>query len=101
MLLLNLVQENLLMKNRIVCSLNSACQIAIGAINFLIRRPEAEGTGRCLNTSTVTVEKRPRKSETWTLFMLLYVEIWIIYYANSRPRFGIIVSMKNQPVFRQ
>lgn len=57
MLLLNLVQENLLMKNRIVCSLNSACQISIGAINFLIRRPEAEGTGRCLNTSTVTVEK--------------------------------------------
>ena len=33
--------------------------------------------------------------------MVLYVEIWIIYYANSRPHFGIIVSMKNQPVFRQ
>jgi len=57
MFLLNLVQENLLMKNRIVCSLNSACQISIGAINVLIKRPEAEGTSRCLNTSIVTVEK--------------------------------------------
>ena len=33
--------------------------------------------------------------------MLLYAEMWVIYYENSRPRFGIIVSMKNQPVFRQ
>lgn len=49
------------MKNRIVCSLNSACQISIGAINFLIRRPEAEGTGRCLNASIVTVEKETKE----------------------------------------
>ena len=33
--------------------------------------------------------------------MLLYAEMWVIYYENSRPHFGIIVSMKNQPVFRQ
>ena len=61
MLILNLVQENLLMKNRIVCSLKSACQISIGAINFLIRRPEAEGTGRCLNANIVTVEKETKE----------------------------------------
>ena len=49
------------MKNRIVCSLKSACQISIGAINFLIRRPEAEGTGRCLNANIVTVEKETKE----------------------------------------
>lgn len=89
------------MKNRIVCSLNSACQVSIGAVNFLIRRPEAEGTSRCLNTSIVTVEKETKEIRDLDSFMLLYVEIWILYYANSRPHFGIIVSVKNQPVFRQ
>ena len=49
------------MKNRIVCSLKSACQISIGAIKFLIRRPEAEGTGRCLNANIVTVEKETKE----------------------------------------